>query len=138
MTPTQFKEQLKRTARRLSLTAADLGIWFDRPSGTVDFWLRSPVKPRRGAVFNELVRRLQLLEQSVTVFPVPYEVRAHARRAYVTRARNNALTGGVSAGDPAVIGTVLLGKDQTGEADATKFLQPDRTFTTSYIGEQDE
>ncbi len=121
MSPTQFKAQLKRTARRLSLTAADLGIWFDRPSGTVDFWLHSPVKPRRGAVFDEIVRRLGLLEQSVTVFPVPYEVRAHSRRAYITKARDNALNGGVSTGNPAIVRPVLPGEDQAGKASTTEF-----------------
>lgn len=143
MTPSEFRVQLKATAKRLGLTASDLAIWFDRPRPTVHVWLWKGIRPRPGTVFDEIQSRFKLLEQSPDL-PVPYEVYAKSRRSYITAAREHALHGGVVsnvAGVPAIDSSVdargvVLSNGNEGQKDAADILQPDRRFTTSYKREQ--
>src|SRR5271166_3267021 len=120
MKPWEFVVRLDATIKR-GLTDSDLAVWFDRPRSTVSSWLWRGHLPRKGAIFDELVRRLLLLEGS-PAFPIPYTTRQRARRAYVIEAFKNADNRGVSSGDPAVVGPVLPDPDK-GKGDQTSLLQ---------------
>ena len=101
MTPAEFKRRLDAATRRGRLTASDLAVWFSFPRSTIATWLWRVSMPREGSQFDELQRRLLLLEQS-TAFPVPYEVRKNARRGYIEKAYADAVTRGVPARRSAV------------------------------------
>ena len=89
MTPVSFCSSLTALARARGLTASDLAIWFGRPRVTVRTWLdgtkHPKAHPRDDFAFQELCRRLALLEES-RAFPVPYETSLRDRPAYIKRA----------------------------------------------------
>ena len=99
MTPDDFRSRLRRVALMRDLTQSDLSVWFARPRPTVRTWLAG-TEPRRGLVFDECVRRLELLEQSHDL-PVPYDVFMFDRRDYIKKAFMNANNAGVLESDPA-------------------------------------
>lgn len=133
MTPAEFKMRLEWQHRR-GLTDSDLAVWFDRPRSTVASWLWRCHLPRRGAIFDELQRRLLLLEGSPD-FPFPYQIRQRARRAYVIEAFKNADNRGVPSGDPTIVGSVLPDPDQGrgGTSDVPRYDQG-----TGSVGHFDE
>src|SRR5271166_2264362 len=110
MTPREFVARLVRQGDR-GITDTDFSIWFDRHRSNVPSWTKHGHIPREGCTFDELVRRLLLMEAS-PAFPVPYSVRQRARRAYIIEAFKNADNRGVSSGDPAVDGLDLPREDQ--------------------------
>jgi hypothetical protein len=105
MTPKVFVEGLRVVAWNKRLTDSDLTLWFDRPRQTVASWANGH-KPREGPVFDELVRRLNLLAD-YEGFPVPYSVHQRQRRAYIKKAFADADNRGVPSGNFAVVGPVL-------------------------------
>ena len=100
MTPTQFCFRLVTVANDRWLTDSDLAVWFQRPRPTIRTWVERHYSPRPGSMFNELVRRLELLEAS-EAFPVPYGIKRDGRRPYIEQAFANANSTRVPASDPA-------------------------------------
>lgn len=82
MTPAEFGHRLKLCAEAKYLTASDLAVWLGRPRPTIRTWLRGTHLPLNGDVFQEVARRLQLLETD-EAFPVPYWVGSRRRSAYI-------------------------------------------------------
>ena len=89
LSPAKFAKLLQERSEKLSLTAGDLAIWFERPRATVYSWLFMGHQPVAGPVLAECERRLRMLDKS-RAFPVPYEVRKFARRAYILKAYEDA------------------------------------------------
>jgi hypothetical protein len=85
VTPQEFLARLAAAKRRHGLSVADLAIWFGRSYPTMRCWATATALPREGMVFDECVRRLELLERA-ECFPVPYAVKQTERHAYLTEA----------------------------------------------------
>jgi hypothetical protein len=108
MTSRELVQKILLTAWFKRLTDSDLALWFDRPRQTVASWSHGH-KPREGPVFDELVRRLKILDECED-FPVPYSIHQRERRAYIKKAfadADDAYNRRVSSGNSPVVGPVL-------------------------------
>lgn len=83
-----------RTAKSLGdMAVADLALWFDRPYPTVRCWLEQGYQPR-GPGGKEALRRLAILEVAIASrqgFPIPANLRSHARPGHIKSLRDAAL-----------------------------------------------
>lgn len=92
MDRTPLRTFSQRLAKLLTadLTTADIAHWLGRPYPTVRAWLHLGHEPR-GPNAKIVLARTALLERAVkqrTGFPVPYDIRAQHRPAYIVQIRN--------------------------------------------------
>lgn len=90
-----LKHRLDVCAARGGLSTADLAVWFDLSYQTVRSW-RAGVEPYQSRR-PQIEQRLLYLEAAVDSdprLPVPLEVRAQNRKAYLKKVRNSYLAKG--------------------------------------------
>lgn len=97
--PTRL-EQMKEAARLGRLTPSDLSVWFERPRPTIVSWVYDGREPY--TFIAELDQRLYKLNQAIAAghFPVPFDVRAFQRPAYIKKVRDHVLKSGLSEAHP--------------------------------------
>lgn len=88
-----LQKRLKVAQGQSDMALADMAVWFDRPHSTVRCWLEQGYQPR-GPGGKEALRRLGILEVEIARkrgFPIPANLRSHARPAHIKSLRDAAL-----------------------------------------------
>lgn len=81
---TLFRDRLDACATSAALSTADLAWWFDLPYATVKSWRSGSMpRPNRRSQVEERLRCLEKVVKTDKRFPVPLNVRASERAAYL-------------------------------------------------------